>query len=90
MSISASNDFDCRNCEYYNKPYWSVVSPCSSCSKVTNDIVKISNILDTPVQIETACLICGEGVGVWFGDYTSKICPKCRDAVMAMRKKMEE
>lgn len=24
----------CIGCEYYNKPYWSVVSPCTSCPRV--------------------------------------------------------
>ena len=24
----------CMKCEYYNKPYWSVVSPCKSCTKI--------------------------------------------------------
>ena len=23
----------CIGCEYYNKPYWSVVSPCKNCHK---------------------------------------------------------
>lgn len=26
----------CMGCEYYNKPYWSVVSPCTSCPRVYN------------------------------------------------------
>ena len=26
----------CIGCEYYNKPYWSVVSLCSSCPRVYN------------------------------------------------------
>ena len=26
----------CIGCEYYNKPYWSIVSPCTSCPKVHN------------------------------------------------------
>lgn len=24
----------CRGCEYYNKPYWSIVSPCNSCPRI--------------------------------------------------------
>lgn len=24
---------ECRGCEYYNKPYWSVVSPCANCRR---------------------------------------------------------
>ena len=26
----------CVGCEYYNKPYWSIVSPCASCPKRFN------------------------------------------------------
>lgn len=26
----------CRGCEYYNKPYLSVVSPCDSCLRIYN------------------------------------------------------
>ena len=55
-----------------------------------NDTIKVSKICNTPIEIETPCLICGEGIPVWFGDYRPKICKECKDAVMAMRKKMEE
>ena len=24
---------DCLGCEWYNKPYWSIISPCTNCSK---------------------------------------------------------
>ena len=24
----------CMGCEYYNKPYWSIVSPCDSCPRI--------------------------------------------------------
>lgn len=24
----------CTGCEYFGKPYWSVVSPCSSCPRI--------------------------------------------------------
>ena len=23
----------CIGCEYYNQPYWSIISPCASCSR---------------------------------------------------------
>lgn len=31
----------CMGCEYYNKPYWSVISPCKSCPRVfgTSDYI---------------------------------------------------
>ena len=37
-----------------------------------------------PLEIETPCLICGEGVPVFFGAYP-KICEKCKAAVMKVR-----
>ena len=40
--------------------------------------------LITP-ETETACLICGDGVPTTFGDFSPKICKKCRDAVMKVR-----
>ena len=24
----------CMGCQYYNKPYWSIVSPCASCPRI--------------------------------------------------------
>lgn len=36
-------------------------------------------------MVETACLICGEGVPTTFGNRTPKICEKCKDAVMKVR-----
>ena len=24
----------CMGCEYYNKPYWSIISPCNSCPRI--------------------------------------------------------
>jgi hypothetical protein len=54
-----------------------------------NNTIKLANICTTPVEIDTPCLICGEGIPSWFGNYTPNICKECRDAVMAMRKKME-
>ena len=31
----------CMGCQYYNKPYWSIVSPCDSCPRIygTNSFV---------------------------------------------------
>lgn len=26
----------CMGCEYYNQPYWSIVSPCKNCTKYHN------------------------------------------------------
>lgn len=27
------NNYECMNCEWYNKPYWSIISPCANCTK---------------------------------------------------------
>ena len=27
---------ECVNCEWYNKPYWSIISPCTNCTKRFN------------------------------------------------------
>lgn len=39
----------------------------------------------TAIEIQTVCLICGEGVPVFGGIYTPKICEKCKAAVMKVR-----
>ena len=52
----------CMGCEYYNKPYWSVVSPCNSCPRIyntggyvttTTTAIK-SNITDNITHLPTA------------------------------------
>lgn len=47
-------------------------------------------ITDKPVRVMLRCLICCEDIPAYIDDCDPKICEKCRDAVMAMRKKMEE
>lgn len=52
----------CIGCEYYNKPYWSVISPCNSCSRIygMNGYVSAttmsinSNIGDIATNLPTA------------------------------------
>lgn len=34
--IPKINDDFCKGCEYYCKPYWSVVSPCKNCPRIGN------------------------------------------------------
>lgn len=52
----------CIGCEYYNKPYWSVISPCNSCPRIygtggyvttTATVIK-SNINDDIIHLPTA------------------------------------
>lgn len=40
----------CIGCEYYNKPYWSVISPCNSCSRIYG----INSYIDTTVNVITS------------------------------------
>lgn len=35
---------ECLSCEWYNKPYWSIISPCANCSKrFKNNTIKSTN-----------------------------------------------
>ena len=49
--------------------------------------LKISElILDvSSIELETPCLICGEGVPTSHYGYAPKICEKCKAAVMKVR-----
>lgn len=40
----------CIGCEYYNKPYWSVISPCNSCPRIYG----IDSYIDTTVNVITS------------------------------------
>lgn len=53
----------CMGCEYYNKPYWSVVSPCASCPRVygtggyvttTTTNIKVEKYNDSTTHLPTA------------------------------------
>lgn len=53
----------CMGCEYYNKPYWSVVSPCASCPRVygtggyvttTTTNIKVEKYNDSTTNLPTA------------------------------------
>ena len=35
----------CIGCEYYNKPYWSIISPCKNCPRnpMTSDFITTTN-----------------------------------------------
>ena len=41
-------------------------------------------------ELETPCLICGEGVPIWVTDTRPKICEKCKAAVLKMREQMDK
>lgn len=53
----------CMGCEYYNKPYWSVVSPCKSCPRVygtggyvttTTTNIKVGKFDDSTTNLPSA------------------------------------
>lgn len=51
---------------------------------MANDFVSVK-IDAVQYNIETPCLICGEGVPVFGNIYAPKICEKCKAAVMKVR-----
>ena len=40
----------CKNCEYYGKPYWSIINPCDNCPHEENDIVTITRWEDPTIE----------------------------------------
>ena len=86
----------CQGCEYYNKPFWSVQSPCANCPRA--DIAPVINPsttrtawIDTAsVKIGKACMICGSSVTIAFPTSESVVCDKCKAAILKVRKEMEE
>lgn len=85
----------CQGCEYYNKPYWSVVSPCATCSRniepATNrSTTRTAWIDNTSTRIGKACMICGRSVSIAYPASESVVCDKCKAAVLKVRKEMGE
>lgn len=78
-------NYYCHHCDQHGYVY---------CSEVFYDtkVAPISSLKDTPTEIcvATSCLICGESVNVSLFDNHSKICEKCRKAVLKLRKMLEE
>lgn len=75
-------NYHCPHCDNHGYIY---------CSEAFYD-TPISSLKDTPTEIcvATSCLICGESVVVSLFDNHSKICEKCRKAVLKLRKMLEE
>lgn len=44
----------CMGCEYYNKPYWSIVSPCASCPRIYGTD-KFVTTVTTQIDTNTNC-----------------------------------
>ena len=51
---------------------------------MASDVVTVK-IEATHYEVETPCLICGEGILVFGSYYAPKICEKCKAAVMKVR-----
>ena len=64
------------------------------CSEVFYDskVAPISSLKDAPIEMcmVTSCLICGESVPVSMWENHSKICDKCKKAVLKLRKMLED
>ena len=76
-------NYHCPHCDNYNYVL---------CSEVFYD-TKIAQFEDIPFNVEalaTSCLICGEPVSVSMLDNHSKICEKCKKAILKLRKLLEE
>lgn len=67
MSIMGNEDVFCKGCEYYGKPYWSVVSPCEHCPRTNGTTGYVTT---TTVSVRTGqwsepqymCRRCGGGM----------------------------
>lgn len=75
----------CIGCEYYNKPYWSVVSPCASCPRGFNTGANVPPTIATAatnVVISGRCPFCGgvmeRNEMVEFMQYPPKYKYRCR------------
>ena len=78
-------NYHCTHCDAYNYVL---------CSEVFYDYdTKIAQFEDIPFNVEglaTPCLICGEPVSVSLLDNHSKICEKCKKAILKVRLMIEE
>lgn len=74
----------CPNCLVVSKK-----TPGKTAEQILDEanrkIIRPTKLAVGQVTIGIACLICGESVPTTFGDFSPKICKKCRDAVMKMR-----
>ena len=45
----------CMGCQYYNKPYWSIVSPCDSCPRIYGTDSFITTVTTQPYTNTNNC-----------------------------------
>ena len=72
-------NYYCRHCDTHGY---------TLCSEVFYD-TKVAQFEDIP-GVSTSCLICGESIKISIWDNHSKICEKCKKAVLKVRKMLEE
>lgn len=39
----------CKNCQWYGKPYWSIINPCDNCPKEETNIEIFTNWIDPTI-----------------------------------------
>lgn len=76
-------NYYCSHCDQHGYIY---------CSEVFYDtkVAPFETIPDNVEELATSCLICGEPVPISILDNHSKICEKCKKAVLKLRKMLEE
>ena len=68
----------CPNCLVSKRQVTEPILTTASSENIRPDVF-------IPTTMQIPCLICGESVTVPRGQYSVRICKKCRDAVMKMR-----
>jgi hypothetical protein len=63
---------------------------CSEAYYETKSFDSLETLPDLSDQLATPCLICGDPVSVSILDNHSKICEKCKKAILKLRKMLEE
>ena len=77
-------DYYCPHCGEHGYVY------CSEAYYETKSFDSLETLPDLSNQLATPCLICGDPVPVSILDNHSKICEKCKKAILKLRKMLEE
>ena len=77
-------NYHCPNCGEHGYIY------CSEAYYETKSFDNLETLPDLSDQLATPCLICGDPVPVSILDNHSKICEKCKKAILKLRKMLEE
>lgn len=77
-------NYYCPHCGEHGYVY------CSEAYYETKSFDSLETLPDISDQLATSCLICGEPVLVSMLDNHSKICEKCKKAILKLRRMLEE